>query len=50
LGLGNIGKQVARIGAAFGMSIIAWSANLTAEKAAEAGARIVSKEELFQAS
>jgi phosphoglycerate dehydrogenase-like enzyme len=48
LGLGNIGKQVARIGAAFGMSVIAWSANLTAEKAAEAGARLVSKEELFR--
>jgi phosphoglycerate dehydrogenase-like enzyme len=34
LGLGNVGGQVARIGRAFGMKIIAWSQNLTAEAAA----------------
>jgi len=48
LGLGNIGGAVARIGKAFGMEVIAWSQNLTAERAAEAGAALVSKEELFR--
>jgi phosphoglycerate dehydrogenase-like enzyme len=47
LGLGRIGKRVARIGNAFGMNVIAWSQNLTADAAAEAGARYVGKEELF---
>ncbi len=47
LGLGNVGSQVATIGKAFGMNIIAWSQNLTEEKAALSGARLVSKEELF---
>jgi len=48
LGLGNIGSEVARLGLAFGMKVIAWSQNLTAEKAETQGARLVSKEELFQ--
>ena len=48
LGLGNIGGAVARIGAAFGMKAIAWSQNLTTERAAEVGAILVSKEQLFQ--
>jgi phosphoglycerate dehydrogenase-like enzyme len=47
IGLGRIGSQVARIGAAFGMDVVAWSQNLTEERAAEAGARRVEKEELF---
>ncbi|MBS2532927.1 D-2-hydroxyacid dehydrogenase family protein [Catenulispora sp. NF23] len=47
LGLGRIGSTVARIGQAFGMTTIAWSQNLTAEKAAEQGVRAVTKEELF---
>ena len=47
LGLGRLGSQVARIGQAFGMSVIAWSQNLTPEKAAEHGAALVSKAELF---
>jgi phosphoglycerate dehydrogenase-like enzyme len=50
LGLGNIGGAVARIGKAFGMQVIAWSQNLTDERAAEAGAELVSKEELFKRS
>jgi D-3-phosphoglycerate dehydrogenase len=50
LGLGNIGARVAAIGKAFGMECAAWSANLTAEKAQSAGARLVSKEELFAQS
>jgi phosphoglycerate dehydrogenase-like enzyme len=48
LGLGNIGREVARIAYAFGMEVIAWSENLTPEKAAAAGARLVSKKELFE--
>ena len=48
VGLGNIGGQVARIGLAFGMKIIAWSQNMTPEIAEAAGARLVSKNELFR--
>jgi phosphoglycerate dehydrogenase-like enzyme len=48
VGLGNIGGQVARIGFAFGMRIIAWSQNMTPEIAEAAGARLVSKDELFR--
>ena len=50
LGLGNIGSEVARIGLAFGMEVIAWSQNLTTERAEACGARLVSKEELFRSS
>jgi len=50
LGLGNIGGEVARIGHAFGMRVIAWSENLTTEKATAAGAELVRKEELFRQS
>jgi phosphoglycerate dehydrogenase-like enzyme len=48
LGLGNIGSAVARIGKAFGMNLIAWSQNLTAERAAAVDAVLVPKEKLFQ--
>jgi len=48
LGLGNVGGAVARIGGAFGMKVIAWSQNLTIERAAEVGAALVSKDDLFQ--
>jgi phosphoglycerate dehydrogenase-like enzyme len=48
LGLGKIGGAVAQIGNAFGMKVIAWSQNLTAERAAEVGATRVSKEDLFR--
>jgi phosphoglycerate dehydrogenase-like enzyme len=47
VGLGKLGSAVAKVGAAFGMKVIAWSQNLTAEKAAAAGAELVTKEELF---
>ena len=50
LGLGNIGARVAAIGKAFGMERVAWSQNLTPEKAESAGARFVSKNELFEKS
>jgi phosphoglycerate dehydrogenase-like enzyme len=48
LGLGHIGGAVARIGKAFDMNVIAWSQNLTDERAADFGAVRVSKEELFR--
>ena len=48
LGLGNVGGAVAQIGNAFGMKVIAWSQNLTAERAAEVGATLVSRDKLFQ--
>src|SRR5207248_5446158 len=41
---------VARIGLAFGMEVIAWSQNLTPEKAQTCGARLVSREELFRSA
>ena len=50
LGLGNIGGAVAKIAKAFGMEVIAWSQNLTAERAADAGALLVSQEALFRRS
>jgi phosphoglycerate dehydrogenase-like enzyme len=48
LGLGRLGAKVARVGLAFEMEVIAWSANLGAERAAECGARRVEKDELFR--
>jgi phosphoglycerate dehydrogenase-like enzyme len=47
VGLGKLGSHVARVGQAFGMDVVAWSQNLTAERAAEVGARRVEKDELF---
>src|SRR5712692_5678944 len=48
LGLGRIGSQVARVGSAFGMDLIAWSQNMTPEAAQAAGAILVSKDQLFE--
>ncbi|WP_406277901.1 D-2-hydroxyacid dehydrogenase family protein [Embleya sp. NBC_00896] len=48
LGLGRLGSEVARIGQAFGMDTIAWSQNLTADRAAERGVTAVSRDALFQ--
>lgn len=51
LGLGKTGSKVARIGQAFGMDVMAWSQNLTAERADAAGVRLAStKEELLESS
>ena len=50
IGLGNLGSQVATVGKAFGMSLLAWSQNLTAERAAQFGATLVSKDELLSRS
>jgi phosphoglycerate dehydrogenase-like enzyme len=47
LGLGKLGQRVSAVAKALGMKTIAWSQNLTPEKAKEAGADYVSKEELF---
>lgn len=48
IGLGNIGSAIARYARAFEMEVIAWSENLTEEKAHAQGAKLVSKEELFR--
>jgi phosphoglycerate dehydrogenase-like enzyme len=48
LGLGKIGQAVAGFGKTFGMKIIAWSQNLTSERAQECGAERVEKDELFR--
>ncbi|MBV9812567.1 MAG: D-2-hydroxyacid dehydrogenase family protein, partial [Acetobacteraceae bacterium] len=50
LGLGKIGGTMARYGRALGMHVIAWSQNLTPERAAQAGATRVEKAELFARS
>ncbi|GAA4700435.1 D-2-hydroxyacid dehydrogenase family protein [Nocardioides conyzicola] len=50
VGLGRIGERVARVGQAFGMDVAAWSPHLTTERAAEAGVRLVTKDELFAGS
>ena len=50
VGLGKLGAEVARMGAAFGMDCLAWSTNLTPERAQQAGCRAVGKAELFASS
>jgi phosphoglycerate dehydrogenase-like enzyme len=50
LGLGRLGSHVAKVGLAFGMKVVAWSQNLTAERAAEVGVELVSREDLFRTS
>jgi phosphoglycerate dehydrogenase-like enzyme len=50
LGLGRIGSNVARVGAVFGMDLIAWSPNLDAAGAAAKGVRRVDRQELFASS
>ncbi|TFZ51876.1 D-2-hydroxyacid dehydrogenase family protein [Serratia proteamaculans] len=51
LGLGKIGRQMAVVAQAFGMRVLAWSQNLTAERAAEVGVTLAaSKQALFEQS
>ena len=50
IGLGNLGIPVAEVARAFGMRVVAWSPNLTPERAAAAGGMAVSKEALFSES
>jgi phosphoglycerate dehydrogenase-like enzyme len=47
VGLGKLGSKVAKLAQAFGMNVIAWSPNLTAERCKEVGVGYASKEELF---
>jgi D-3-phosphoglycerate dehydrogenase len=47
VGLGNLGRRVARIAQAMGMNVLAWSQNLTPEKCAEAGVGYATREALF---
>lgn len=50
VGLGKLGTQVARVGLAFGMEVVAWSPRLTPERAEAVGARYVEKHALFSTS
>jgi phosphoglycerate dehydrogenase-like enzyme len=50
VGLGKLGGAVAAVGRAFDMDVVAWSPNLTAERAQQGGARYVDKQELFATS
>lgn len=50
VGLGNLGQQVATVGRAFGMRVIAWSQNLDPRRAASAGVEAVSKDTLLRTS
>ena len=50
LGLGNIGSQMAEVARAFHMNILAWSQNLTQERAESNGALLVSRDELLKRS
>lgn len=50
VGLGNLGTKVGKIASAMEMTVIAWSENLTSERARERGAERVEKDELFKRS
>jgi phosphoglycerate dehydrogenase-like enzyme len=50
MGLGAIGSRVARVGAAFGMEVVAWSPRMTPERAAAENAKSVSLDELLSTS
>ena len=50
IGLGKIGSQVATIGKAFGMQVVAWSEDLNLSSANKLGVLPMSKEELLKQS
>ena len=50
IGLGNLGSQVATVGNAFGMDVIAWSQNLTQERATQFGVSLVSKDDILRSA
>lgn len=50
LGLGRLGQRIAELARVFGMTVLAWSENLTAERAAEHGCGLVGKDDLFRRS
>jgi phosphoglycerate dehydrogenase-like enzyme len=50
IGFGRIGKIVGQVGVAFGMDVLAWSKNMTNERAAEVGARAATLDEIMRSS
>lgn len=50
VGLGRIGGKVAKVAQAFGMRVLAWSENLTAERCAEVGVELATRQQLFTES
>ena len=48
VGLGRVGSQVAKIGKAFGMEVMAWSENLNLDTCKELDVLPCSKEDLFK--
>jgi len=50
VGLGRLGSAMVPVARAFGMDVVAWSQNLDAARAAEAGAEAVAKDELFRSA
>ena len=50
MGLGRIGSDVARVGIALGMRVIAWSENLTQDRCDEVGARLAGREQILRES
>jgi len=50
IGLGDIGQRVGKVGAAFGMEVVTWSPHMTAERAAQGGAKSVPLDELLSTS
>ena len=50
IGLGKIGSQVAKVGTAFGMQVVAWSENLNLSHARELGVLPMNKEDLIKTS
>ncbi len=50
IGLGEIGSRVARVGQAFGMDVVTWSPNMSAERAAAHGVRALALDELLAQS
>lgn len=50
IGLGKIGQQMADIGQAFGMKVVAWSQNLTAERAEQHGVELAASKEALLAT
>ena len=50
IGLGKIGSQVAKVGTAFGMQVVAWSENLNLSHAKELGVLPMNKEDLIKTS
>ena len=50
VGLGKLGSRMAHLASAFGMDVIAWSPNLTEERARDGGARLVDKQTLLSSA